>query len=254
MDWDGAYNVMRAGKIIQIVEDRFGEAAGQAVSNLLQFGHARVGDLEDAYKLDPKNTASINATAGHSNGEDAINGIHKSQNRKITTPSQLHSVLYRLLQSGFITRVHRRTYLSAADANNEAETIVKREQFADGKVSGPKATLVFRQAVNTLKRKWREEADDNASGVKRGAANGYGSAAKRQRTNGGMANGLGRHGDDDDEDVTLEVCFRDSLLHPHPPRLTRSISARHGHQGQLRKVQCCFAKPSPRTPSCTLHW
>src|SRR4051812_37721297 len=38
-DWRNAYNLVRAGKIITMVEDRFGESAGGIVSNLLLLGH-----------------------------------------------------------------------------------------------------------------------------------------------------------------------------------------------------------------------
>lgn len=206
VDSNGAYSIMRAGKIIQIVEDRFGQGAGQAVSNLLQFGHARVGDLEDAYRFDPKNSGAVDSAAEHINGEYMTNGVHKPQNKKMTSKAQLHSVLYQLLKAGFVTRVARRTYFTPADASNEAEVIVKREQFPDGKVAGPKASAAFHHAVNTLKRKWRDEADASTAGVKRSASltNGHGPSAKRQKTNGGAAYGVGRYGDDE-EGVTLEV-------------------------------------------------
>lgn len=200
VDWEGAYNIMRAGKIVQIVEERFGQGAGQAVSNLLQFGHARIGDLEDAYKFDSRAPAPVEE---HTNG---ANGLHKSQNKTITNRTQLHSVLYQLLKSGFIVKVQRRTFFTPADATNEAEVIVKREQFPDGKVTGPKASAIFASAVNSLKRKWRDEADDTTAGVKRSApTNGHGPAAKRRRTEGGMVNGVGGYGDEDDDNVILEV-------------------------------------------------
>lgn len=217
---------MRAGKIIQIVEDRFGEGAGQAVSNLLQFGHARVGDLEDAYRFNSKSSGAVDSVAEHINGEDIVNGVHRPQNRKITSRTQLHSVLYQLLKCGFLARVNRRTYLNPADASNEAEVVVMREQFPDGKVTGPKASAAFKNAANTLKRKWRDEADKTTAGVKRGApggSNGYGPSAKRVKTNGGMANGVGRYGDDDDDEaVYLEVLTACLLLslsqHSHTNR------------------------------------
>lgn len=212
VDWNGAYNIMRAGRIINIVEERFGQGAGQAVSNLLQFGHARVGDLEDAYKFDSKNSAAIDTAAEHFNGED----IHRPQIKKIASKAQLHTILYQLLKSGFIARVQRRTYLTPADASNEAEVIVKREQFPDGKVTGPKASAAFHQAVNNLKGKWREEADQSTAGIKRGppVTNGHGPSAKRQKTNGGGAVGIGGG---EDENVTLEV------LHCTYPRLADHV-------------------------------
>jgi len=208
---------MRSGKVIQIVEDRFGEAAGQLVSNLLQSGHVRVGDLEDAYKFDSK-TFTVT---------DQPDPLHKSQPKKITSRTQLHATLYQLLKFGFLARVHRRTYFNAADAIHEAEVIVKREEFADGKITGPKASAAFRLAVNNLRRKWRDEADNTTAGVKRGAGavNGHGPPAKRIRTNGGTANGVGRYGYDDDESVYLEVLRGNQPLSGGSPWLTHSSTA-----------------------------
>lgn len=195
---------MRAGKVIQIVEDRFGSQAAQVASDLLQFGHARVGDLEDAYKFDPK---SSHSASDHTNGDDLTNGYHKPQNKKIATRTQLHSVLYQLLKAGFITRVHLRTYHTAADTNNEADDFVKNSsEFAGVKTTGPKASLAFAEAVRTLKRKWRDEIDDTTSGVMRHApTNGHGPAAKRRRTDAGMVNGYGSYTDEEDVSFYLEV-------------------------------------------------
>lgn len=194
---------MRAGKIVNMVQLRFGEAAAQLVSNLLQLGHARVGDLEDAYKFTKNPGHAVDAEAEHINGE----GMPAQRGpKKITTPDQLHSMLCKLLESGFITRVRKSTYLSAADSHNEADALVKREQFPDGKVTGPKAKVVYEQALRDLKRKWRDAGDDAVTGVKKvpRRSNGYGPSAKRLKTNGGMANGVGSYGADDDDEVTMD--------------------------------------------------
>jgi DNA-directed RNA polymerase III subunit RPC3 len=203
VDWNGAYNLMRSGKIINIVQMRFGEAAAQLVSNLLQLGHARVGDLEDAYKFSKNSTHAIDTEAEHINGE----GMPTRRGlRKINTPEQLHSMLCKLLEAGFLTRVRPSTYLSPADSHNEADAVVKREQFPDGKVSGPKAKIVYEQALRDLKRKWRDATDDAVTGIKKvpKGSNGYGPSAKRMKTNGGTSNGVGSYGEEDDDDVTID--------------------------------------------------
>lgn len=194
---------MRSGKIINIVQLRFGQAAAQLVSNLLQLGHARVGDLEDAYKFNKNPGHAIDTEAEHINGE----GMPSQRGpKKITTPEQLHSMLCKLLENGFITRVRKSTWLSTADSHNEADAVVKREQFPDGKVSGPKAKVVYEQALRDLKRKWREAGDDAETGVKKvpKRSNGYGPSVKRIKTNGGMANGVGTYGAEDDDEVTID--------------------------------------------------
>lgn len=244
VDWSNAYNLMRSGKVINVVKERYGEGAGQLVENLLQLGHARVGDLTDAYKFDSQPNGTINSAAEHVNGEGMPNGIvnnrvsTKKQMKKIATPGQLHTVLYRLLEDGFVTRVRRRNYHSTADINAEAEEVVKREQFPDGKVSGPKAREAFGNAVSSLKRKWREESDNGAqAGVSRGVINrknGYGPAPKRAKIN-GFTNGIGRYDDDEEDGVRLEVlrwknpCKLKNLL------ITLTIE-RYGGKSQLRQM------------------
>ena len=195
-----------------MVEDRYGSGAAQVISNMIQLGHARVGDLEDAYKFTSNDQQAVNSAAEHINGEGMQNGMEnghvtgKGQNRKISSLAQLHSVLYKLLDHGFITRVRKHTYYSAADTHNEAEIKVKREQFPDGKITGPKAKLRFTTEVNIVKRKWR---DDNTSvpgdmfkgTVKKNNMN----PNKRQKTNGYQANGVGSHNEGVEFDVSLEV-------------------------------------------------
>ena len=190
VDPEGAYNLVRAGKAIALVQDRHGSGAGQVISNLLQLGHARVGDLEDAYKFTVKDDSTIDSAAEHINGEGLPNGIErghmvtKAQDKKITSRADLHRTLHQLLEAGFITRVHKRTFYTYADREAEAEAEVILAEFPDGKTSGPKAKLRFDTSVSSKKRKWREEEDELSNDV---YANKQ--APKRPRTNGAMTNG-----------------------------------------------------------------
>lgn len=211
VDWDGAYSLVRSGKIVAIVEDRYGASAGQVVSNLLQLGHARVGDLEDVYKFDTSQPA-IDSAAVHINGQGMPNGIEKDhlavkpQNEKISSQQDLHKVLFRLLEAGFITKVHERTYQSSADRELQMEKVVKESEFPDGKTTGPKAKERFVNAMNERKRKWREEELDISKVAERAAVNGHG-PQKRQKLSNGGPNGVSGHAheDVDGPSVTLQV-------------------------------------------------
>ena len=209
VDWNGAYELMRVGKIVSIIEERYGSGAAQVISNLLQLGHARVGDLEDAYKFTPKDHIAVNSAAEHINGEGIPNGMHEGyvttrpQDKKITNPEQLHSVLYQLLKDGFIARVNDRSYLSSADYTNQAEALLKNGDFRDKPTNGPKAKASFAAAVNQQKRKWREEEDEVSGDMYRGTTNGSnGPPHKRMKLNGATTNGAGRH---NGPEVTLQV-------------------------------------------------
>ena len=231
VDPQGAYNLMRAGKAVALVEERFGTGAGQIVSNLLQLGHARVGDLEDAYKFTSKDHPAVDTAAEHINGEGLPNGIErgrmttKPQDKKITSKADLHQTLHRLLENGFITRVHKRTFYTPADKEAEAESEVMMAEFPDGKTTGPKAKERFDRSVNDRKRKWREEEDELSNDVY--VNKGGSQAQKRMRMN-GTSNGrtLGEDGPTLQVSADRSSCDVTSA-NDHPIRVTlfsRSIS------------------------------
>lgn len=213
IDPQGAYNLVRTGRVISLVEERYGNGAGQVVSNLLQLGHARVGDLEDAYKFHAKDNSAVDSAAEHINGEGLPNGFGKDghmavkeQDRKITSKADLHRVLAQLLEVGFITRVHKRTFYTHADREAEAGNEVMVTEFPDGKTTGPKAKLRYEQAVNAKKRKWREEEDEVSGDVY------VKQTQKRQKTNGGMTNGVNGRSQTEEgrtlqSDIVLRVNF-----------------------------------------------
>jgi len=179
-------------------------------------GHAKVGDLEDAYRFTSHNDHhAIDPAAEHINGEGLPNGFEKghstvkSQDKKISSRTDLHQVLYQLLEAGFIARVHQRTFYSAADRDNEAETIVKRTEFKDGKTTGPKARARFLASINLKKRKWQEEEDElPREFVQLGSSKASNNRPqKRLKENGILVNGLDGHAHPtlDGPTITLQV-------------------------------------------------
>lgn len=186
VDWEGAYNLVRSGKIISLVESRLGTKAAHVLSSLLQLGHAKVSDLEGAFKFG-KTKAAVEVLA---NGNDRIlsaddSNVHSSEHSRVTSKEELHNVLYQLIQARFVAKVHHRSYLSPTDKQNEIEELVKDEEFPGGKTSGPKARMAFESSVLIKKRKWRDEEEDVSQFVQH--------KNKRAKTNGHMVNGNGRH-------------------------------------------------------------
>ena len=263
VDPQGAYNLMRAGKAVALVEERFGTGAGQIVSNLLQLGHARVGDLEDAYKFGPKDQSAVDSATEHINGEGLPNGIErgrlstKPQDKKITSKADLHQTLHQLLENGFITRVHKRTYYTPADKEAEAESEVMLAEFPDGKTTGPKAKERFDRSVNDRKRKWREEEDELSNDVY--VSKGGSQAQKRMRMNGTMPNGRSHAEDGPTLQVSADRSFcimtsaNDSLVRVTLFSRSTSQNAKspcaHGNfktsqHGILATLQARFTEPS----------
>lgn len=170
-DLHAAYALGRFRKIFRFVKERQGEAAGQIFSNILQLGHASVGDLADEYDLAPasKRDSGIDTVEEHMTEDGLLNGIAKVGNstsvlEKSMSASKFHDALRGLLAQGFLVKVNERTYLPPADLEERLRDTVISEQFQDGKITGPKKEKAFQAAVNILKRKWQD--DDDYSGTR----------------------------------------------------------------------------------------
>lgn len=202
-DWRNPARLFRGPLIAALVAERHGEGASKIVSNILELGHVRVGDLAQAFDFAPtsKRDSGYESCNGYVNGAGKVNGdAHNTKDEKIVTVGQFHNTLRALLKAGFLVKRGKQAYLPAADLQAQIEAIVIGEQFPDGKVNGAKKQAEFQAAVKTLKRK-RQEANeysatrdnDSKGQIKRSGV----PAAKRAKLNGGLSNGV--HHDEDFE-------------------------------------------------------
>ncbi|KAL9104453.1 MAG: hypothetical protein Q9163_000605 [Psora crenata] len=122
-----AYNLVRNGKYIRITEDRLGKFAGSMMSHLLLLGHARVGDLVQAYALGPAldPTNKLDALQVMPNGfmshKTRENGRMPDQSQ--ATREKIHRSLCDLLQAGLISKVDKSHLRTDADNRTEAERL-----------------------------------------------------------------------------------------------------------------------------------
>ncbi|KAI9775081.1 MAG: RNA polymerase III subunit C82 [Geoglossum umbratile] len=174
-DWKSNYSLVRVGKVMRLVEERFGEAAGAVVANLLLQGHVRVGDLADAYGLSAANVRGNTKGGGAGHG---VNGQAKDVGGRVEKPAltlgQLHSILHRMLHSGYIMQVTDEQFWPIADYQNDIERAVKRDHFSGG-VKGPKQKQELDGLVRERMRKSREGiqsklAANGTRGIKRPAS------------------------------------------------------------------------------------
>lgn len=221
VDWRNTYGLARSHRVVCLVEDRYGEGASKIMANILQLGHAQVGDLAHALDLSSDSEQDV----GNENRDTQANGDTKAKGNheiKITTVGEFHQTLRALLRAGILVKMSQRDYMPAADLQAELEEAVISEQFPDRKVTGPKKQAELQVAVNNLKRKWRHANDysdlrDTESG---GAVRRPGMPNKRAKLNGrGLTNGSGREDDHPyDEDVAkLPVLCR---VTPMPTSVT----------------------------------
>jgi DNA-directed RNA polymerase III subunit RPC3 len=224
-NWHHAYSLIRAGKIVQVLEDKYGEEIGTLASNLLVLGHTKINDLADAYGLRTKKKTNAALEEEHVNGNTPdtglINGESSGEGRSkhIQNLPQLHSKLRRLLSSGYIIPVQMRDFYPSGDNINEASLELMRNKYPDG-ARGPKKQAAFRDDLYAL---MRERRDENGQGrktfttLKRGlnSHRPHEKSTKRRKLNGNHAkpafmNGIASDSDSDDFDtesigLTLDV-------------------------------------------------
>ncbi|KAI9820935.1 MAG: RNA polymerase III subunit C82 [Phylliscum demangeonii] len=190
-DWKAAYALIRSGKAIRLAEKRFGDAAGELVSNLLQLGHSKISDLTKAY-LAAADTEQAHA-AGHDRGheETAVNGIgdgdgggRKAERaeKAAVARDELARSVRDVIDCGLVAPIWEARLRAPADNREEAVAAAKAAGWKDS-TKGSKSNLDFEQAVKQQLKKWRDEKPHAAPGVKRAREeNGEGGGHKRVRT------------------------------------------------------------------------
>ncbi|KAI9880487.1 MAG: RNA polymerase III subunit C82 [Pleopsidium flavum] len=215
-DWKSAYALVRPGKIIKLVEERFGNIAGGVVSNLLLLGHARVDDLATVYKLHAgRGNNAVGDDTRYVNGEGLPNGVGKvKMNGKARasgiTLGELHATIHNLLHAGFLMQVQVAHFRSVADNRNEAERTVQRQSEFSGTLRGTKQKVAFENAVQKQLQEWQKgdragmEAIDGVSSSKKRTMGFFtpSSSEKRARLDNGFARS--QHGYTGDDNIMLD--------------------------------------------------
>jgi DNA-directed RNA polymerase III subunit RPC3 len=175
-----------------LVERRLGQKAAGLVAMVLQIGHCTVGDLAGVFEFDENGASKVDTPAQNGNG---VSGAHRATERdpqQVGSLAELHHILRKLLRAGFLLKLGEHMFKPDADIEDELGAIAMEENFPDGKISGPKKQAEFKRSVDNMKRKRRDDSeyserrdvDGNAGMIRPGM-----DANKRQKLNGGFANG-----------------------------------------------------------------
>ncbi|OAA51485.1 DNA-directed RNA polymerase III subunit rpc3 [Metarhizium rileyi] len=111
---DACYNLVRAGKILEVINIQYGLAERDLVQTLMQLGYARVADLAHAF------SARAPKTNGHTNGS------HESLSGLIESKDHLNSVLSRLIQAEILETVRPDSFRNPAEVYREIEADVTK--------------------------------------------------------------------------------------------------------------------------------
>lgn len=182
-----AYNLIRTGKILEMVESSYGPAAKDVMQSLLLLGQTRVSDLKAAYEEKIKRSAdaalAIKADADMVNGEGPP--TPKKPTIAVKSAAQLNSIICRLAEAELVDVVHGLTFVSPDDIYKDVEERVTRVKFPGG-VKGGKGKAEFEEAVAMELCKVRRESKS----LKRKLEDSGASAAKRRK----LLNGAGVNG------------------------------------------------------------
>lgn len=199
-----AYNLVRTGKILEMVDTSFGAAAKDVMQNLLLSGQTRISDLVAAYqeKIDQANKAAADTGDGDDLGPET-NGVNgdsqgsKKPGAPIKSTAHLNSIICRLVEAELIDVVHSKTFESPQDILKIVEKEVMDKYFPGG-VKGNKAKIEVQERIADGLRKVRRESKSLKRKLEQN-----GSAAKRRKLFAGIGMSNGAH--DEDVDPALDV-------------------------------------------------
>ncbi|KAI5462199.1 RNA polymerase III Rpc82, C-terminal [Mariannaea sp. PMI_226] len=165
---DACYNLVRSGKILEIIDRQYGNAERELIQTLMLLGHARIGDLSQAFG---SRAPKIN---GHTNGD------HESHNGLIESESHLNSVLGRLLRAEIIETVRPDSFRNPTDVHRE----ICDEVLKTG--PGEKATKNKGEAQRQIFERYRTFRDQGLT-LKRQLDRAGGMGPKRRKLENGRA-------------------------------------------------------------------
>ncbi|KAK4187604.1 DNA-directed RNA polymerase III subunit RPC3 [Podospora australis] len=160
-----AYNLVRVGKILEMVESTFGAPAKDVMQNLLLSGQTRVADLMAAYqeKIDRANNAkALDEELGITSLEDTdgVNGDShpaKKSDLIIKSSAHLNSVICRLIEAELIDLCHAKTYETYDDIYETVEKEITATHFPGG-VKGGKQKADYQKKLAEGLRQVRGES------------------------------------------------------------------------------------------------
>ncbi|KAF2443545.1 DNA directed RNA polymeras-like protein III subunit Rpc82 [Karstenula rhodostoma CBS 690.94] len=209
IDWQQSYALIRVGKIVAFIEERFDKKFAYVASNLLTLGHVSLADLREALfppseeEEEVVNGKKANGTKPNgdatSNGQTSLaNGTEHGDpdDETLASPEELYGIIQTLMEHGWVIQAAEAQYLSAEEMHNIARQQALNEQWGGSVPTGTKDKDRLAQLIMANKRRIRDtwlekptsfpmkrKADDSSYGSrKRTKINGDGSAGGSDQT------------------------------------------------------------------------
>ncbi|ERT00126.1 hypothetical protein HMPREF1624_03495 [Sporothrix schenckii ATCC 58251] len=218
-----AYNLLRSGKVLEMVETHYGTDARDVMQSLFALGHTRIADLKEAYKA---KIGKADASKNGANGANGVNGASSSHTNghhgdgytngdiphhpedesrargpEIRSLEHLNSVLCRLIHAELLEVVTTASFKSFPDRQAETREMIKKKYFPDG-MRGLKKKEEYETRVSEELYNLRDEPRK----LKRTLQAHGGPQKRRKLLNGDKSNGF--YSDDRDPPLDPKIVLR----------------------------------------------
>ncbi|KKY30811.1 putative rna polymerase iii subunit rpc82 [Diaporthe ampelina] len=259
---DAAYNIVRIGKILDMIGAVYGEEEKEVTQNLLSMGHAKVEDLRDAYqakfKQAARHTTAVNGDADHDDDDDDDDDDNESGEVKkdsktglyVKSLEQLDDVLCRLIQAELVGTITEESFRSLEDRYKSLEDEIIKAFFAGG-VRGTKGKEDY---ANRRAKRLREVRDEPLS--LKGQLQSKISMSKRRKLSGWSYTNGGSASEGDliiDGDIALRVNYEKCAVELRNQQLVHVVSEVYGEttaevystllQQLSKKISRCRSDP-----------
>lgn len=162
------YNLVRSGKILEMIDSQYGTAERDLVQTLLLLGYARIAELTHAYQ------SRAPTSNGHANGH----GANGPSSGLIGSEAELHNVLSHLIRCEIIETVRPQSFRNPNDVYHEIEADVTKT------APGEKATKTKIDQQRQIMEQYRSFRDQPTA-LKRQLDQFGGPVTKRRKLEGG---------------------------------------------------------------------
>ncbi|KAI1644269.1 RNA polymerase III subunit RPC82-domain-containing protein [Daldinia loculata] len=183
-----AYNLVRTGKILDMVREKYGSDANALVHEVLVQGHTKISDLVAAFKerrtMQQKTVNGVSQNGHHVNGNGVSNGIGdiKIGDERIDLEDQAYESLAHLIAAGILEPLTLAMYQSPQDLRSTIEQDFLTSYYPTG-IRGAKQTAEFDKYVRDKLRDFHLKNTELKNDLGFELENGAGSK-RRKLTNG----------------------------------------------------------------------
>jgi DNA-directed RNA polymerase III subunit RPC3 len=201
---EAAYMLVRSGKIVEIMEDRYGTLGADVMGNLFLSGHSTVKELVTGYEVRLAEAEAKKKREGY-----LTNGVNGQSKPQPNPASQMHGMLVELLGNGLIEPLFESMFRSPTDTYNKIEKEVLHREYG-GSTKGIKQKDELKAKIQSRLQDLRSDREWKPKGKKRSLngnhATGVNGASKRRRLSSGGGAVNGDHYFEDDG-TRLDVGF-----------------------------------------------